>query len=103
MSVKRTRSLAIIAIFTLIDCIGAIPCSLSLYGWCAYSFLIGQLTFAFGHWQHTRQYTPSRPLVYEVGSLASNAQSVSAIHALNERLATEGKHIPEKIARNIVQ
>ena|SRR5260370_41873559 len=39
---------------------------------------------------------------YEVGSPEYNAQLAGAIRALNERLATEGKRIPENVTIDIV-
>jgi hypothetical protein len=43
-----------------------------------------------------------QPPIYEVGSPEYNAQVISAIHALNEQLAPQGKRIPERAAIDII-
>lgn len=41
--------------------------------------------------------------IYEVGSPEYNAQIVGVIHTLNERLASEGKRVPERVALDITR
>jgi hypothetical protein len=45
---------------------------------------------------------PSAPPMYAVGSPEYNAQIVDAIRQVNERLAPEGKHVPERVAMDII-
>lgn len=47
--------------------------------------------------------TPSQPAIYQVGSPEYNAQVVEAIRSLNERLAPQGKRVPERVAIEIIQ
>lgn len=45
---------------------------------------------------------PSAPPMYAVGSPEYNAQIVDAIRQVNERLASQGKHVPERVAMDII-
>lgn len=58
------------------------------------------------NWRRRRTKTsaipPASP-IYEVGSPEYNAQIVDAIHTLNERLAPEGKRVPERVALDIIR
>jgi hypothetical protein len=50
-----------------------------------------------------RKQPNQQPPIYAVGSPEYNAQVISTIHKLNERLAPQGKRVPERAAIDIIQ
>lgn len=50
-----------------------------------------------------RQQRNQQPQIYEVGSPEYNAQIVGAVRQLNERLAPDGRRIPERVAIEIIE
>lgn len=50
-----------------------------------------------------RKQGKQQPGIYEVGSPEYNAQIVGALRQVNERLALDGKRVPERVAIDIIQ
>lgn len=49
--------------------------------------------------RHSQQ---QHPPIYAVGSPEDNARVVEVIHQINERLAQDGLHVPERVAIDII-
>jgi hypothetical protein len=50
-----------------------------------------------------RKQRGQQPTIYAVGSPEDNARVVQAIRQVNERLAPEGKRVPERVAIDIIR
>lgn len=104
---EKARPIKLLVLFALPSAIGAIwvvfhPSDV-FFTLCTVGCMVVLCLSTSCHQRHARN-VPAQPRpLHAVGSPEYNAQVVAALQQLNERLATQGKRIPERTALEIIQ